>query len=142
MDLGKWYFRRGRIDRTTYWLHYFLPIAVIGLVADIVVLVVAGPHVYSATGTGTVAAPSPAAIYLPGVLFLLFACPSISSQVTRLHDRGHSAWWLFWALVPFAGGIVLLVQMCLPGDPGPNRYGPPPAPRNPVPEPPYPATYR
>ncbi|WP_448626960.1 DUF805 domain-containing protein [Geodermatophilus sp. URMC 64] len=26
--------------------------------------------------------------------------PGMSATVTRLHDRGHSAWWLCWGLVP------------------------------------------
>jgi uncharacterized membrane protein YhaH (DUF805 family) len=45
--------------------------------------------------------------------------------VARLHDRGHSAWWLLWILLPLVGVIVLLVQNgFLRGDGGPNRYGP------------------
>jgi uncharacterized membrane protein YhaH (DUF805 family) len=76
------------------------------------------------------------------IVYLVTLPPQFSAQVTRLHDREHSAWWLLFFLLPFAGSIVLLVQMCLPGDPGPNAYGPPPGPRNPVPEPPYPTTYR
>lgn len=142
MSIGRWYVRRGRIDRTTYWLHYFLPLAVLAFVFDIVVIATNLPRATAAAQAGTTLSPSPVLIWLPLVLFLVFACPSFSSQVTRLHDRGHSAWWLLFGLIPLAGGIVLLVQMCLPGEAGPNAYGPPPAPRNPVPEPPYPSTYR
>ena len=57
---------------------------------------------------------------------LLTVVPSISSTVARLHDRGHSAWWLLWFLLPLVGVIVLLVQNgFLRGDGGPNKYGPP-----------------
>ncbi|MFD2090304.1 DUF805 domain-containing protein [Blastococcus deserti] len=42
-----------------------------------------------------------------------------------MHDRGHSAWWLLWTLLPLVGWIVLLGQNGFPrGDAGPNRYGP------------------
>ena len=142
MSIGQWYVRRGRIDRRTYWLHYFLPLFVLSIVVEVIVLVTSQTSLQASTATpGTT--PTPAIlIWLPLVLFALTACPSFSSQVTRLHDRGHSAWWLLFSLLPLAGPIVLLVQMCLPGDPGHNRYGPPPAPRHPVPDAPYPATYR
>jgi len=54
--------------------------------------------------------------------------------VARLHDRGHSAWWLLWFLLPVVGWIVLFVQNAfLRGDGGPNRYGP--APDRPVGDP-------
>ena len=76
------------------------------------------------------------------LVYLLTAVPSISSSVTRLHDRGHSAWWLLFGLLPLVGAIVLLVQYCLPGEGGPNPYGPPPGSLDRVPEPPYPTTYR
>lgn len=50
---------------------------------------------------------------------LAFVVPMITSGVRRLHDVGRRGWW--WFAVPVA-----LVLMALPGDPGPNRYGPPP----------------
>jgi uncharacterized membrane protein YhaH (DUF805 family) len=70
---------------------------------------------------------------------LLTFVPSVSSTVTRLHDRGHSAWWLLLVLVPVVGVLVLLVMTgFLRGDGGPNRYGPPPrAPREPSGDPLY-----
>jgi uncharacterized membrane protein YhaH (DUF805 family) len=65
---------------------------------------------------------------LTSLVALLLLVPSISSYVTRLHDRGHSAWWLLWILVPCVGAIVLFVQTaCLRGHDAPNQYGPVPA---------------
>lgn len=135
MNVGHWYVRRGRIDRRTYWLHYFLPLYVLYLIVEVIAVV-------SATGSGaTTSGGLPAVFWLPGIVYLLTIVPQISAQVTRLHDRGHSAWWLCWAFLPFAGAIVLLVQMCLPGEPGPNAYGPPPGSAKQIPDPPYPTTY-
>ncbi len=63
------------------------------------------------------------------LISLFSLVPSISSSVARLHDRGHSAWWLLWWLLPIVGWFVLLVQNAfLAGHPVPNRYGPPPLP--------------
>ena len=128
MDLGQWYVRRGRIPRRTWWLHYTLPLALLGLLAGVADSSFGYP-VFSAQP----ADPGSLYAYTGGpistIVSLATVVPSISSTVSRLHDRGHSAWWLLWALLPFVGVIVLLVQCgLLVGEPQPNRYGPPPAP--------------
>ena len=130
MSFGNWYVSRGRITRRTYWLFYFLPILAASIVATVVDAVIGsnfggGYGVFSLlVGLGTLV-------------------PSISSGVTRLHDRDHSAWWLLFGLIPLVGGILLLVQIgFLPGTEAPNNYGPPPAPAGgPVAEPAYPQSY-
>ncbi|MGY1748105.1 DUF805 domain-containing protein [Modestobacter sp. SYSU DS0511] len=137
MNIAQWYVSRGRIPRRTFWLHYFLPITAASLVLQLVVM----------TTVGSTAPPVDDGGGIPGIfwVFLVFWLaalpPSISSQATRLHDRGHSAWWLLFLLLPVVGPIVLLVQMCLPGEERTNDYGPPPAGER-VPEPGYPQSYR
>jgi uncharacterized membrane protein YhaH (DUF805 family) len=61
---------------------------------------------------------------LSALLSVLTLVPSISSMVARLHDRGHSAWWLLWYLVPIVGWIVLVVDTGFLRGHGHNRYGP------------------
>jgi uncharacterized membrane protein YhaH (DUF805 family) len=62
-----------------------------------------------------------------GVLQTLYALavliPSLAVTVRRLHDTGRTGWWLLIVLIPFIGFIVLLVFMCLEGEPGENKYG-------------------
>lgn len=62
-----------------------------------------------------------------GILSLVYnlavLLPSLAVCSRRLHDTDRSAWWMLIALVPFVGGIVLLVFMCLDGTPGENRFG-------------------
>jgi len=53
--------------------------------------------------------------------------PSLAVTIRRLHDTDRIGWWSLVALIPLVGWIILLVLMALPGTPGPNRYGPPPA---------------
>jgi uncharacterized membrane protein YhaH (DUF805 family) len=141
MSFGQWYLRRGRIGRRTYWLHYVLPLFVLSMLAFLADLAL-GNIDYSATaGDGSAAASFPFS-WVTVVVGLLTIVPSISSQVTRLHDRSHSAWWLLFGLIPLVGGILLLVQTgFLRGDGGPNRYGPPPVGPNPVPDPVLPPSY-
>jgi len=60
------------------------------------------------------------------VLLIGTIVPDLAVGVRRLHDTSRSGWWLLIALVPFVGGIILLVFMCLDSTPGPNDYGPSP----------------
>ncbi len=121
MSAGQWYVSRGRIGRRTFWLRYLLPLLAASIVAA---LLDAALGLSDANGNGPIGL----------VVSLALLVPSISSTVTRLHDRGHSAWWLLWALVPLVGWLVLFVQNgFLAGHPVSNRYGSPPG--QPTPQP-------
>ena len=63
---------------------------------------------------------------LSGLFGLATFLPSLGVLVRRLHDTGRSGWWILIGLVPFVGGIVLLVFMFLDSQPGNNQYGPNP----------------
>ena len=52
--------------------------------------------------------------------------PGIAVQVRRFHDQDRSGWFVLLSFVPYVGGLILLVFMCLPGTVGPNRFGPDP----------------
>lgn len=52
--------------------------------------------------------------------------PSIAVAVRRLHDTDKSGWWYLISLVPYVGGLVLLVLLVLPAK-EPNRFGETPA---------------
>lgn len=129
-----WYLPAGRIRRSDWWLWYVLLIGVVGGVAsgidaqwfadsgvtftdregqaDLADLL----WVYPASG-GPVTA----------LVALVALVPSVAATVTRLHDRGHSAWWLLWSLLPGVGWLVLLITCGFLGTrPNPNQYGPPP----------------
>lgn len=59
------------------------------------------------------------------VFSLAVLIPGIAVTVRRLHDAGHTGWWLLVVLVPLLN-LVLLV-FCLEGsDEGTNKYGPNP----------------
>ena len=61
------------------------------------------------------------AIFLLGIIV-----PSIAVQVRRFHDQDKSGWFVLLALIPFLGGLIVLVFMCLEGTKGANRFGPDP----------------
>ena len=122
---GNWYVRRGRIGRKTYWLQYALPITVASFVATWIDISagLAGVSTrfdYDTYSYSTHDTAGPFAM----ITSLVLLAPAISGLVTRLHDRGHSARWLWFLLLPIAGPIVLLVTAgFLPGTPGSNYYG-------------------
>lgn len=57
-------------------------------------------------------------------IFLLGSVvPSLAVRVRRLHDINRSGFWIFIALLPVIGGLVLLVFSLMPGTRGANRFG-------------------
>jgi uncharacterized membrane protein YhaH (DUF805 family) len=64
------------------------------------------------------------------ILYALYALatllPGLAVTFRRLHDTGKSAWWLFIALVPLVGSILLLVFTATDSEAGENKYGPNP----------------
>lgn len=103
----------GRARRAEYWyffLVYFLIYVGLGFV-DFVVGVFSWGR-----GVGL----------LSGLFSLAMLVPSLAVAVRRLHDIDRSGWWLLIGLIPFIGGLVLFVFMCLKGTSGDNRFGPNP----------------
>ena len=67
---------------------------------------------------------------LGGVYSLVVVIPTFAVLIRRLHDTDRSGWWLFIQLIPFIGGLVLLIFTVLDSQPVDNQYGPNPKPGN------------
>ena len=63
-------------------------------------------------------------IYIIYSLFII--TPTIAVSVRRLHDIGKSGWMILISLIPFVGGIWMLILMIRDSNPGDNEYGPNP----------------
>jgi len=94
----------GRLSRKGFWFRH-LTVVPLGLW----VVIAAGQ--------------SPGAPYdLP--LVVLFVASLVSIWGRRLHDRGHSAWWLLGVFVPLIGAVALIVECGFRGTArGETRYG-------------------
>ncbi len=68
-------------------------------------------------GSGLVAI----AFGLFGLFALAVFIPTIAVQVRRFHDQDKSGWMLLLAFIPYLGGLIVLIFMCLEGTRGPNR---------------------
>jgi uncharacterized membrane protein YhaH (DUF805 family) len=93
-SFGAFYFSpRGRISRSQYWLRFFLPVFVIGLILSAVA---------SASG-------DPGVRILPSVFQLIVVWPGIAVLIKRIHDRNKSGA-LVWALYgPMIPAIILTI---------------------------------
>jgi serine/threonine-protein kinase len=102
---------KGRASRSAFWWYAAL-IGVLEFIVFMILSVAAAASNADPTGIGAAVW----ALWLVGALLVL------SVQVRRLHDSDRSGFWWFIAMVPFVGGIVLLVFDCMAGTPGPNKY--------------------
>ncbi len=64
------------------------------------------------------------------IIYIIYALavllPGLAVSFRRLHDTNKSAWWILIGIVPFVGGIILLVFLCIEGTRGDNNFGPDP----------------
>lgn len=116
-----WLSVEGRINREVYWLKFALPYLIGYLLAAAIDVVLIISQVYG----------FPILIF---VVIVLGFWPSIAAAIKRLHDRDRSAWFLLFALVPFANIWIMIEVYFLKGTDGPNRFGPDPL-QAPVPGP-------
>lgn len=115
MSIGfVWFSFQGRINRSAYWLLYFLPAVVLSIVT-MIIDPIAGT-LYE-TGAGPVG--------LISSLFSLFLLwPALAAGAKRLHDLGHSGWWQLLYFVPILGALGLFIFLgFFRGTEGANDYG-------------------
>lgn len=126
----------GRASRTEFW----------GFMLLVTLLTVAAHYADGTGGRDVTVALNMGMIELSVTLILLL--PSITVGVRRLHDSGKSGWWMMLVYLPWlatlaagtdqalliaasgafvAGGVAWIVLLLLPGEPGENAFGPPPA---------------
>ena len=102
----------GRSRRKEYWMFFLLQMIV--LIALVSVGLAAG-------GMGE----EPGGLFL--ILLLLYVAaffiPNLAVQVRRFHDQDKSGWFVLLGFIPYLGGLIVLVFMCLEGTRGPNQYG-------------------
>jgi uncharacterized membrane protein YhaH (DUF805 family) len=114
---------KGRSRRKEYWMFALLLIVIYSVL--MVPLMMGGMAAAMAGDQG------PGALFYGGVVLVMIfglavLVPSIAVQVRRFHDQDRSGWMVLIGLIPYVGGLILLVFMCLEGTRGPNRFGPDP----------------
>jgi uncharacterized membrane protein YhaH (DUF805 family)/cold shock CspA family protein len=128
---GLWaYFRRGlganyanfkgRARRKEYWgfflfwLIAFVLVMMVGMVAD------------AATGNLDTGEGPILMSVAAGLFFLATFIPSLAITVRRIHDIGMSGWFYLLILIPYIGGLIILVFTLVPSQKNDNKWGPVP----------------
>lgn len=65
-------------------------------------------------------------VLAPGLNYIVSIAmfiPSLAVTWRRLHDTGRAGGYFFIGLIPLVGWIILLIWLCQPSQPGPNRFG-------------------
>ncbi len=92
----------GRSSRSAYWWWYLFTLIVI-VVAEIIDVII-GTYI------------------LTIIVVLALLLPNLAVLIRRLHDGGHSGWWILIGILPLIGFITLLVFTLQPSQ-GPNQHG-------------------
>lgn len=58
-----------------------------------------------------------------GLYMIAVLVPTLALMVRRLHDLGKDWYYIFFALIPLAGQIILLVWFCTDSQAGENEFG-------------------
>jgi uncharacterized membrane protein YhaH (DUF805 family) len=114
----------GRASRGEYWWWYlftFLTYLVLGLLTYVVGIT-----------TSRDGGRTPGLLALPLIiLFAAFALgiivPTVALNVRRLHDAGYSGWLVLLMLIPYLGGLIIMIFAVLPSSPAGAKYDPVPA---------------
>ena len=113
----------GRSRRKEYWM-FALGIFLAYIVIAILALALGAFSMNMQDGAASGFTPMMGLVFaLFGILVLAIIVPSIAVQVRRFHDQDKSGWFALLNFVPYIGGIVVFVFMCLEGTKGPNRFG-------------------
>jgi len=115
----------GRSRRKEYWM-FALGIFLIAVIPVTLLYIVALAAAFGSAGGagGGILVTLLSLVIL--LLSLALIVPAIAVQVRRFHDQDKSGWFVLINFVPYVGGLVVLVFMCLEGTRGPNRFGPDP----------------
>ena len=129
MPLKRFFDFSGRSRRKEFWL-WWLFVIIVYIVAGILdVQLGLGGSTQSSSefGDGNVAA---SASFHGGILTMVWALitfiPSLAVAVRRLHDSDKSGWFVLLGFIPYVGGLIMFVFMCIDGTSGMNRFGPDP----------------
>jgi uncharacterized membrane protein YhaH (DUF805 family) len=100
----------GRSRRSEYWYFtlFYLLIYVVLMVVDMAM--------------GTFSTKEGVGL-LTALFSLAMLLPSVGVTVRRLHDTGHSGWWILIGFIPLLGALILLAFLVRDSDAGTNRYG-------------------
>lgn len=120
---------KGRSPRAEYWWWFLFQLVLLWVPLMVIFFMAIGSAVLAVqAGSTNPGLPAPGGAFWAGVIFFVLLVlgliiPNIAVQIRRLHDQDLSGWLILLFFIPYVGGIVAIVFMCIPGTRGPNRFG-------------------
>ncbi|MCD8340095.1 MAG: DUF805 domain-containing protein [Burkholderiales bacterium] len=127
---SKFFVFKGRASRAEFWSFVVIS-AILPVILYLLYLGLENSlHQEEVNGAAGVASAIGQVQALDSILYTLMVVwgalnffPYIAVLVRRLHDRGHTGWWVFWSWVfPFLQ-LFVLIFVLLGSEPVPNQYG-------------------
>ena len=112
----------GRASRSEYWW-WTLVAVIVSMILNFIMLMAGSAGATRAADGTTVPGPGfSIGLILAGIWFLAVIVPSLAVTVRRLHDANFSGWMYLLVLVPFAGGIIMIVLTAMGSKPEGQRF--------------------
>lgn len=109
---------RDRARRKEFWSYYLFYYIVGAAIATVSIFI---DQAFGRLDAGG----APYVTVTAAILFIVATIvPSVAIQVRRQHDIGLSGWFYLLALVPYIGGLILLVFAFIPSQAHDNKWGP------------------
>jgi uncharacterized membrane protein YhaH (DUF805 family) len=120
MPYQRYFDFNGRSQRMEYWMFMLFYVLVCIIFGFFLIVGLVGANLETSQMPG----PAFWVGFAGLMLFLLCSLiPSIAVTVRRFHDQNLSGWMYLLGFIPYVGGIVVWVFMCLDGTQGDNRFG-------------------
>lgn len=114
----------GRSRRKEYWMFALFQFIIAIILSAL--LFSGGMSVDPTTGAPAVGTTFYIGVGLLVIFGLASFIPALAVMVRRFHDQDKSGWFALLSFIPYVGGLIVLVFMCLDGTRAPNRFGPDP----------------
>lgn len=108
----------GRSSRREFWMFQLVFLAIF-----VVAMIGGADLLFGAEGRGVLGIVT---VMLTALALLGLVVPLLAVEARRFRDQDRSHWLVLINLVPYVGGLVVLVFMLIEGTPGDNQYGPDP----------------
>ncbi len=109
-----------RSSRSEYWwpklfktLVYFVIFMLMGIVAEL----------FGGVDTDQGDIVVGIAVIALFLFYIINIIPNIAVAVRRFHDQNQSGWMFLLSLIPYVGGLIVMIFMCIDGTHGENRFG-------------------
>ena len=116
----------GRSRRKEYWMFVLFTLLLYAVIGILVAVIGGATGAFSPDAGPDIPVFGWVVLAIIMILVLGLLVPTLAVIVRRLHDQDKSGWFILIQLIPYIGGIILLIFMFIEGTKGENRFGPDP----------------